>query len=105
MKSLLVLILMWLLFQYGALLFTGRPAGPSHSALRASAHEVQAVIERWPPPARHSAQTMIERYGLPDSVLGGRLSWKQQGAVVTLLPSDDPDHGGSNALGGTPEAR
>jgi hypothetical protein len=79
MKSLLVLVLAWLLYQYGAMLWT---KGAHHPAPRERA--VQAVMNRLSPDDRQVVRTLIDRYGPPDARREGVLSWNH-GSVVVLV--------------------
>jgi hypothetical protein len=94
MRSLLVLILLWLGFQVGGLLFEGKHTQSASAHLGIpSAAQVEAVLQKWPPSSRKIAENMIAQCGRPDLAQNDVLRWDHRAEVGIVLYRDSATRG------------
>ena len=92
MRSLIVLVLMWMALQLVWLGLETRRArrDPRHP----SAERVEAILARWPNEARRAARSMIVDRGGPDGARVDVLWWEPRGdAAVAVAVYRDGDAG------------
>lgn len=87
MRSLIVLVLVWLAFQFGSLLIERKP-DPSRADARLSAQRVDETLDHWPEGPRDLAKQMIGDYGLPDGAHVNVLWWNRAGDARIVIYRD-----------------
>jgi hypothetical protein len=94
-KSLFLLILVWLAFQFGALLLDG----PSSRGMaqKSGAPSLEATLRDWPTSSQAVAKDVIHRLGPPDVIKQDLLRWDRRG-VGLVLYRDKTEHGKRRAI-------
>lgn len=84
MKSLGLLVLVWLVFQVGGLIMEGR-RGPNAPALKTSVESVEATLRDWPSASREVAKDVMRRLGPPDVVEQDLMRWNGRDGIGLIL--------------------
>jgi hypothetical protein len=88
MRSLIVLVLVWLALQFGSLLVGGKP-DPVPSDARIDGHRVDEALRAWPEASRDLAKRLIADYGMPDGAHENVLWWNRAGNARIVIYRDD----------------
>lgn len=84
MKSLGLLVLVWLVFQVGALIMEGRRSANA-PVLKASVTSVEARLRDWPSDSREVAKDVMRRLGPPDVVEQDLMRWNVRDGIGLIL--------------------
>jgi hypothetical protein len=88
MRSLIVLVLVWLALQFGSLLIGAKP-DPDPSDTRISVHRVDEALRAWPEASRDIAKRLIADYGMPDGARDNVLWWNRADNARIVMYRDE----------------
>jgi hypothetical protein len=84
MKSLGLLVLVWLVFQIGALIVEERRGGHA-PVVKTSVTSVEAKLRDWPSDSREVAKDVMRRLGPPDVVEQDLMRWNVHDGIALIL--------------------